>query len=56
MIIETLNTFDALEHNVLEAFSSINNLPPVYSISPINILLINVTDEELNYWFQPLER
>ena len=43
-----LNTFDALEHNVLEAFSSINNLPPVYSIGPINFLLKNVTDEKLN--------
>ena len=43
-----LNTFDALENNVLEAFSSINNFPPVYSIGPLNFLLKNVTDEELN--------
>ncbi|CAK8537459.1 unnamed protein product [Lathyrus sativus] len=43
-----LNTFDALEHDVLEAFSSISNLPPVYSIGPLNFLLKEVTDKELN--------
>ncbi|CAI8585581.1 unnamed protein product [Vicia faba] len=43
-----LNTFDALEHDVLEAFSSINNLPPVYSIGPLNFLFKDVTDKELN--------
>ncbi|CAJ2644164.1 unnamed protein product [Trifolium pratense] len=43
-----LNTFDNLEHNVLEAFSSINNLPPVYSIGPLNLLLKDVTHKELN--------
>ncbi|XP_058754700.1 7-deoxyloganetin glucosyltransferase-like [Vicia villosa] len=43
-----LNTFDALEHDVLQAFSSINNLPPVYSIGPLNFLLKEVTDKELN--------
>ncbi|PON33831.1 UDP-glucuronosyl/UDP-glucosyltransferase [Trema orientale] len=31
-----LNTFDALEHDVLEALSSI--LPPVYAIGPLNLL------------------
>ncbi|XP_047151678.1 7-deoxyloganetin glucosyltransferase-like [Vigna umbellata] len=41
-----LNTFDALEHDVLEAFSSI--LPPVYSIGPLSFLLNNVTDKRLN--------
>ncbi|CAJ1971746.1 unnamed protein product [Sphenostylis stenocarpa] len=41
-----LNTFDALEHDVLEAFSSI--LPPVYSIGPLNLLLKDVDDKELN--------
>ncbi|KAK7301191.1 hypothetical protein RJT34_12052 [Clitoria ternatea] len=41
-----LNTFDALEHDVLEAFSSI--LPPVYSIGPLNLLLKDVTDKELS--------
>ncbi|RDX80086.1 7-deoxyloganetin glucosyltransferase, partial [Mucuna pruriens] len=41
-----LNTFDALEHDVLEALSSI--LPPVYSIGPLNFLLNNVTDKDLN--------
>ncbi|XP_027332137.1 7-deoxyloganetin glucosyltransferase-like [Abrus precatorius] len=48
-----LNTFDALEHDVLEAFSSL--LPPVYSIGPLNLLLNDVTDEglkaiESNLW------
>ncbi|XP_058754697.1 7-deoxyloganetin glucosyltransferase-like [Vicia villosa] len=42
-----LNTFDDLEHNVLEAFSSIN-LPPVYSIGPLHLLLKEVTNKELN--------
>lgn len=41
-----LNTFDALEHDVLEAFSSI--LPPVYSIGPLSSLLNNVSDKRLN--------
>ncbi|KAK2429473.1 7-deoxyloganetin glucosyltransferase [Trifolium repens] len=41
------NTFDNLEHNVLEAFSSIN-LPPVYSIGPLHLLLNDVTHKELN--------
>ncbi|RZB69518.1 7-deoxyloganetin glucosyltransferase isoform B [Glycine soja] len=40
-----LNTFDALEHDVLEAFSSI--LPPVYSIGPLNLLVEDVDDEDL---------
>ncbi|XP_058744584.1 7-deoxyloganetin glucosyltransferase-like [Vicia villosa] len=43
-----LNTFDALEHDVLQAFSSISNLPPVYPIGPLNFLLKEVTDKELN--------
>nr|AFK34769.1 unknown [Lotus japonicus] len=41
-----LNTFDALEHDVLEAFSSI--LPPVYSIGPLHLLIKDVTDKNLN--------
>ncbi|KAG5111135.1 hypothetical protein JHK82_040358 [Glycine max] len=41
-----LNTFDALEHDVLEAFSSI--LPPVYSIGPLNLHVKHVDDKELN--------
>ncbi|KAL2977556.1 hypothetical protein AAZX31_13G073800 [Glycine max] len=41
-----LNTFDALEHDVLEAFSSI--LPPVYSIGPLNLLVKHVDDKDLN--------
>ncbi|KAK9930486.1 hypothetical protein M0R45_027523 [Rubus argutus] len=32
-----LNTFDDLEHDVLEAFSTL--LPPVYSIGPLNLQL-----------------
>ncbi|KAJ1431873.1 UDP-glycosyltransferase family, conserved site [Sesbania bispinosa] len=41
-----LNTFDALEHDILEALSSI--FPPVYSIGPLNLLLKDVTDKDLN--------
>ncbi|KAG2389662.1 hypothetical protein LR48_Vigan07g193100 [Vigna angularis] len=41
-----LNTFDTLEHDVLEAFSSI--LPPVYSIGPLNLLVKSVDDKKLN--------
>ncbi|XP_027338929.1 7-deoxyloganetin glucosyltransferase-like [Abrus precatorius] len=41
-----LNTFEALERDVLDAFSSI--LPPVYPIGPLNLLLNHVTDEDLN--------
>jgi len=41
-----LNTFDALEHDVLEAFSSI--FPPIYSIGPLNLLMKEVANEELN--------
>ena len=40
-----VNTFDALEHDVMEALSTI--LPPVYSIGPLNLLLNNVTDKDL---------
>ncbi|XP_073221625.1 LOW QUALITY PROTEIN: (R)-mandelonitrile beta-glucosyltransferase-like [Cicer arietinum] len=54
-----LNTFDAIEHDVLEAFSS-TNLPPVYSIGPLNFLLKDVTDNELdtigsNLWKEETE-
>ncbi|KAK7301189.1 hypothetical protein RJT34_12050 [Clitoria ternatea] len=53
-----LNTFDALEHDVLEAFSSI--LPSVYSIGPLNLLLKDVNDKELskigsNLWREETE-
>ncbi|XP_014504563.1 7-deoxyloganetin glucosyltransferase-like [Vigna radiata var. radiata] len=41
-----LNTFDAMEHDVLEALSSI--LPPVYSIGPLNLLVKDIDDEDLN--------
>lgn len=42
-----LNTFDALEHDILDAFSS-TNLPPVYSIGPLNLLINDINDKELN--------
>ncbi|KAK7301194.1 hypothetical protein RJT34_12055 [Clitoria ternatea] len=53
-----LNTFDALEHDVLEALASI--LPPVYSIGPLNLLLKDVSDRELgkigsNLWREELK-
>ena len=41
-----LNTFEALQHDVLEPFSFI--LPPVYPIGPLTLLLSHVTDEDLN--------
>ncbi|KAL5566970.1 hypothetical protein UlMin_030134 [Ulmus minor] len=41
-----LNTYDALEHDVLQALSSI--LPPIYTIGPLPLLLDNhVTDQNL---------
>ncbi|KAI4337681.1 hypothetical protein L6164_016065 [Bauhinia variegata] len=53
-----LNTFDALEHEVLEALSSI--LPPVYSIGPLNLLVNLVSDKDLksigsNLWKEEAE-
>ncbi|TKY68305.1 7-deoxyloganetin glucosyltransferase [Spatholobus suberectus] len=44
-----VNTFDALEHDVLDSFSSILS-PPIYSIGPLNIFLNNndaTNNEEL---------
>ncbi|KAI9081231.1 hypothetical protein K1719_036803 [Acacia pycnantha] len=41
-----LNTFDALEHDVLQELSSI--LPPIYSIGPLNLFTNQITDEDLN--------
>ncbi|KAL2317694.1 hypothetical protein Fmac_031570 [Flemingia macrophylla] len=41
-----LNTFDALEHDVLEGFASL--LPPVYSIGPLNLLVKDIDDKNLN--------
>ncbi|XP_015882224.3 7-deoxyloganetin glucosyltransferase [Ziziphus jujuba] len=38
-----LNTFDALQHEVLDAFASI--LPPVYSIGPLNLLVNQINDD-----------
>lgn len=40
-----LNTFDALEHDVLEGLSSM--FPPIYSIGPLNLLINEVKDEDL---------
>ncbi|KAK7385317.1 hypothetical protein VNO78_31033 [Psophocarpus tetragonolobus] len=53
-----LNTFDALEHDVLEALSSI--LPPIYSIGPLNLLVEDVDDKDLkaigsNLWKEEFE-
>ncbi|KAI4307410.1 hypothetical protein L6164_030603 [Bauhinia variegata] len=53
-----LNTFDALEHDVLEAVSSV--LPPVYSIGPLNLLVNHVSDKDLksigsNLWKEEAE-
>ncbi|XP_015865855.3 7-deoxyloganetin glucosyltransferase-like [Ziziphus jujuba] len=39
-----LNTFDALEHDVLDALASI--LPPVYSIGPLHLLVNQITDDD----------
>lgn len=39
-----LNTFHALERDVLEALASI--LPPVYSIGPLNLLTNQITDKD----------
>ncbi|KAF2299705.1 hypothetical protein GH714_002596 [Hevea brasiliensis] len=41
-----LNTFDALEHDVLTALSTL--LPPVYSIGSLHLLLDNVEDKDLS--------
>jgi len=53
-----LNTFDAMERDVLEALSCI--LPPVYSIGPLNFLVKDIDDEDLNairsnLWKEELE-
>ncbi|OIW21362.1 hypothetical protein TanjilG_01631 [Lupinus angustifolius] len=54
-----LNTFDALEHDILDAFNS-SILPPVYSIGPLNLLLNDVTNKNLeaigsNLWKEDQE-
>ncbi|MED6142803.1 hypothetical protein PIB30_001002 [Stylosanthes scabra] len=46
-----MNTFDSLEHDIFEAFSSNHTLPSVYSIGPMDFLLNHhITDDhdELN--------
>ncbi|XP_002513938.2 7-deoxyloganetin glucosyltransferase isoform X1 [Ricinus communis] len=40
-----LNTFDALEHDVLAAFPSL--IPPVYSVGSLQLLLNNIKDNDL---------
>jgi hypothetical protein len=40
-----LNTFDALEHQVLDALSSM--FPPIYSIGPLQLLLNQILDNDL---------
>lgn len=39
------NTYDALEHEVLEALSSI--LPPIYTIGPLSLLVNQIPDKNL---------
>jgi hypothetical protein len=39
-----LNTFDALEHQVLDALSSM--FPPIYSIGPLQLLLNHIPDND----------
>ncbi|KAL5563918.1 hypothetical protein UlMin_033665 [Ulmus minor] len=42
------NTYDALEHEVLQTLSSVLTLPPIYTIGPLPLLLDNqVTDENI---------
>ncbi|KAL1315314.1 hypothetical protein HN51_042087 [Arachis hypogaea] len=55
-----MNTFDALEHDVLEACSSIHNMPPIYPIGPLNFQLNHFNNEHLNkissnLWREDLE-
>ncbi|MED6142818.1 hypothetical protein PIB30_001017 [Stylosanthes scabra] len=55
-----MNTFDALEHDVLEACSSLDNLPPIYPIGPLNFQLNRYNNEHLNkisssLWKEDLE-
>ncbi|MED6194943.1 hypothetical protein PIB30_033356 [Stylosanthes scabra] len=57
-----MNTFDALEHDVLEACSSLHNntLPPIYPIGPLNFQLNRFNNEHLNkilssLWKEDLE-
>ncbi|KAF8404619.1 hypothetical protein HHK36_009507 [Tetracentron sinense] len=40
-----LNTFDALERDVLDALSSI--FPPIYSVGPLHLLLNHISDNRL---------
>ncbi|XP_050384598.1 7-deoxyloganetin glucosyltransferase-like [Argentina anserina] len=42
-----LLTFDALEHDVLDAISSMIGWPPVYTIGPIELLLNQIPDDPL---------
>ncbi|CAA7047929.1 unnamed protein product [Microthlaspi erraticum] len=53
-----LNTFDDLEHDVIESMQSME-LPPVYSIGPVHLLANRETDEVseigLNLWREETE-
>ncbi|PON47389.1 UDP-glucuronosyl/UDP-glucosyltransferase [Parasponia andersonii] len=40
-----INTYDSLEHDVLEALSSI--LPPIYTIGPLSLLVNQIPDKNL---------
>ncbi|CAL9013444.1 unnamed protein product [Prunus brigantina] len=44
-----LFTFDALEQGVLTALSSMPNIPPVYTIGPVELLLNQIPRDPLNF-------
>ncbi|KAI5339943.1 hypothetical protein L3X38_019217 [Prunus dulcis] len=44
-----LFTFDALEQGVLTAPSSMPNIPPVYTIGPVELLLNQIPKDHLNF-------
>ncbi|CAL5385964.1 unnamed protein product [Camellia sinensis] len=49
------NTFDALEHDVLEALSTM--YPPIYPIGPFQLLLDQFPQKSLEFhWIKPMER
>ncbi|TQD78877.1 hypothetical protein C1H46_035574 [Malus baccata] len=44
-----LLTFNALEQDVLSALSSMRNIPPVYTIGPIELLLNQIPEDPLKF-------
>ncbi|CAL8138725.1 unnamed protein product [Prunus armeniaca] len=51
-----LFAFDALEQGVLTALSSMPNIPPVYTIGPIELLLNQIPRDPLNFIGYSMER